>query len=91
MSKTTKRVIIGDTIINNLAQGLVEGFRGSGFRRAQELLDEKYNFLRSHLPTRKTFFDDLRVLTRYLYFDSWDHLLTFMLDRLVVCQISICG
>lgn len=32
--------------------------------------------------TRKTFFGDLRALTRYLYFDSWDHLLTFVLDGL---------
>ena len=47
-----------------------------------ELLDQKYKLLRAHLPTRKTFFADLRALTRYLYFDSWDHLLTFMLEGL---------
>jgi hypothetical protein len=47
-----------------------------------ERLDEKYKRLRAHLPTRKTFFDDLRALTRYLYFDNWDHLLTFMLQGL---------
>lgn len=52
------------------------------FHTLLELLDQKYKLLRSHLPTRKTFFDDLRALTRYLYFDSWDHLLTFMLDGL---------
>lgn len=52
------------------------------FHTALELLDEKYQRLRSHLPTRKTFFDDLRALTRYLYFESWDCLLTFMLDGL---------
>jgi len=34
------------------------------------------------LPTRKTFFDDLRALTRYLYFDSWDALLSFMIHGL---------
>jgi len=28
-----------------------------------ERLDEKFKLLRSHLPTRKTFFDDLRTLT----------------------------
>jgi len=27
----------------------------------------------------KVFFDDLRALTKYLLFDSWQHLLTFML------------
>ena len=52
------------------------------FHTLLELLDEKYKLLRSHLPTRKTFFDDLRALTRYLYFESWDHLLTFMLQGL---------
>lgn len=52
------------------------------FHSLLELLDLKDKLLRSHLPTHKTFFDDLRALTRYLYFDSWDHLLTFMLEGL---------
>ena len=52
------------------------------FHTLLERLDQKYQLLRSHLPTRKTFFDDLRALTRYLYFESWDHLLTFMLEGL---------
>lgn len=52
------------------------------FHTVLDLLDEKYKLLRSHLPTRKTFFDDVRALTRYLYFESWDHLLTFMLEGL---------
>lgn len=52
------------------------------FHTLLELLDLKYRLLRAHLPTRKTFFDDLRALTRYLYFHSWEHLLTFMLQGL---------
>lgn len=52
------------------------------FHTLLELLDQKYKLLRAHLPTRKTFFDDLRALTRYMYFNSWDHLLTFMLEGL---------
>jgi hypothetical protein len=52
------------------------------FHTLLELLDEKDKVLRAHLPTRKTFFDDLRALTRYLCFDSWDHLLTFMIQGL---------
>lgn len=52
------------------------------FHTLLELLDQKYRLLRAHSPTRKTFFDDLRALTRYLYFNSWDHLLTFMLQAL---------
>ncbi len=52
------------------------------FHTLLERLDKKYQLLRSHLPTRQTFFSDLRALTRYLYFDSWEHLLTFMLEGL---------
>lgn len=52
------------------------------FHTLLELTDEKYNLVRQHLPTRKTFFDDLRALTRYLYFDSWDSLLSFMINGL---------
>ena len=33
--------------------------------------------IREFLP-RKTFFDDLRALTRYLCFDNWEALMTFM-------------
>ncbi len=44
------------------------------FHTLLELVDDNYQLLRSHLPTRKTFFSDLRALTRYLIFDSWDHL-----------------
>ena len=43
---------------------------------------QKYKLLRAHLPTRQTFFDDLRALTRYLYFERWDHLLILMLQGL---------
>ena len=52
------------------------------FHTVLDLLDQKYRLLRAHLPTRKTFFEHVRALTRYLYFDSWDHLLTFMLQGL---------
>jgi hypothetical protein len=52
------------------------------FHTVLELIDEKYKLLRAHLPTRTTFFNDLRALTRYLVFDSWDHLLAFMIQGL---------
>ncbi|MEO1404692.1 MAG: ISNCY family transposase [Cyanobacteria bacterium J06635_1] len=52
------------------------------FHTLLELLDTKYRLLRAHLPARKTFFDDLRALTRYLCFESWDHLLSFMIEGL---------
>lgn len=52
------------------------------FHTLLDLTSEKYQFIRQHLPTRKTFFDDLRALTRYLYFDSWENLLDFMIHGL---------
>jgi len=52
------------------------------FHTIFDLVDAKYQLLRRALATRKTFFDDIRALTRYLLFDSWDHLLDFMLTQL---------
>ena len=51
------------------------------FHTLLELKDSAYRCLRQFLP-RKTFFDDLRALTRYLCFDSWDALLAFMIEKL---------
>jgi hypothetical protein len=47
-----------------------------------DLTDAKYKLLRETLRVRKTFFDDLRALTRYLYFESWEHLMDFMIANL---------
>lgn len=52
------------------------------FHTLLDLLDTQYHQLRRTLVSRKTFFDDLRALTRYLCFTSWSHLLTFMLQGL---------
>ena len=46
--------------------------------------DECYRLLRERLPGRQTFFDDIRALTRYLYFDNWRSLLEFMLRGLKI-------
>jgi hypothetical protein len=39
-----------------------------------------YQNVRQALGSRRTFFNDLRALTRYLYFQSWQNLITFMLE-----------
>ena len=52
------------------------------FHTVLEWSDDKYALLRRVLARRQTFFDDLRTLTRYMVFDSWDHLLDFMLRGL---------
>lgn len=49
---------------------------------AQHLVNDAYRLLRQTLAVRRTFFHDLKALTRYLLFDSWDALFAFMLDGL---------
>ena len=45
-----------------------------------EWLDDKHQLLRKKLPSRKRLFDDIKTLTSYLCFDSWDALMDFMLE-----------
>lgn len=47
-----------------------------------DLTDRHYQLIRQELGTRKTFFQDIQALTRYLYFTSWDALLAFMFQQL---------
>lgn len=49
---------------------------------AQHLTNDAYRLLRDTLAVRRTFFNDLKALTRYIVFDSWDALFSFMLDGL---------
>jgi hypothetical protein len=52
------------------------------------LTDPIYQQVRQELGTRRTFFNDLRALTRYMLFESWDQLLNFMFVRLELGQDS---
>ena len=52
------------------------------FHTVLGFMDEKYKLIRKTLPTRKTFFQDIRALTRYICFDSWNQLMIFMLRGL---------
>jgi len=54
------------------------------FHTVLGLLDANYQLLRTTLGARQTFFNDIRTLTRYFVFDSWDHLLAFMIQQLEV-------
>ena len=49
---------------------------------ALQLANATYQRVRAALGPRKTFFDDIRALTCYLFFDSWEHLLDFMVIQL---------
>ena len=48
------------------------------------LTDEHYRLIRATLPSRKTFFDDLRALTRYMLFPNWAALMDFMMRGLEI-------
>ena len=45
-----------------------------------DLTDDKFCLLLQTLPSRRRLFDDMKALTSYLCFDSWEHLLDFMLE-----------
>jgi len=51
------------------------------FHTVLEMLDSSYQRIRQFLP-RKRFFNDLRALTCYLCFDSWQALMAFMIRGL---------
>ena len=51
------------------------------FHTVLDLLDSSYRTIRQFLP-RKSFFNDLRALTRYLCFDGWEALMAFMIRGL---------
>jgi hypothetical protein len=52
------------------------------FHTVLDLCDEQYRRVREELAVRRTFFNDLQALTRYLYFPSWPALITFMFTQL---------
>ena len=41
-----------------------------------------YQAIRQALGARRNFFNDLRALTHYLYFPSWDDMIAFMFEKL---------
>lgn len=47
-----------------------------------DLTSTAYHAIRQKLGARRTFFDDLRALTRYMYFNDWDSLMRFMCRQL---------
>jgi hypothetical protein len=47
-------------------------------------VDRAYQLIRETLGSRKTFFNDLRALTKYTYFDNWNHLMQFMMQGLKI-------
>ena len=52
------------------------------FHTVLEWSDEQYAVLRRVLARRQTFFHDIQALMRYMVFDSWEHLMAFMIRGL---------
>jgi hypothetical protein len=52
------------------------------FHTVLEWSDAEYTLLRQVLAKRQTFFEDIRALMRYMVFDSWQHLIAFMIRGL---------
>ena len=52
------------------------------FHSVLSIFDRRYILLRKTLNSRKTFFHDIKALTKYLCFAGWDDLLKFMLRGL---------
>jgi hypothetical protein len=52
------------------------------FHTVLQWCDDKYALLRQVLVRRQTFFDDIRALTRSMVFESWHHLMDFMIRGL---------
>jgi len=51
--------------------------------------DEAYRLIRAKLPTRKTFFDDVRALLRYMCFPSWEAMMDFMMRGLEIGPYAV--
>ncbi len=54
------------------------------FHTMLELFDQRYRVLRKALGRPQIFFDDVRALTRYQRYESWDELMHYMLNRLYI-------
>jgi len=54
------------------------------FHGILQLMDVNYQLVRAGLGTRETFFNDIKTLTRYHYFESFQALLVFMMEGLEI-------
>ena len=52
------------------------------FHTLLELYDPRYQLIRRTLPRRDRFFNDVKALTQYMLFGSWEALMLFMLEGL---------
>ncbi len=61
------------------------------FHTVLDFTDEHYRLIRLTLPSRETFFQDVRALSRYIHFPSWEGLLRFMMRGLEIGPYAKAG
>jgi hypothetical protein len=49
------------------------------FHTVAQIFDRRYILVRKTLSSRKMFFHDVQALTKYFFYESWDHLLQTMI------------
>jgi hypothetical protein len=55
-----------------------------GLHTLLELTDQNYRMIRNKVGARRRFFQHLEALTTYLYFESWERLMDFMMRGLEI-------
>ncbi len=60
-----------------------------GLHTLLELVDESYRLIRATLGRRRRFFQHLEALTSYLYFESWERLMDFMMRGLEIGPYAV--
>jgi hypothetical protein len=58
------------------------------FHGVLSLMDASYQLIRAELGTHETFFNDIKALTRYLHFGSFQELLAFMVKGLEINSVQ---
>lgn len=60
-----------------------------GLHTLLELTDESYRLIRTTVGPRRRFFQHLEALTTYLYFESWEGLMDFMMRGLEIGPYAV--
>jgi hypothetical protein len=60
-----------------------------GLHTLLDLTDESYRLIRATVGARRKFFQHLEALTTYLYFETWERLMDFMLRGLEIGPYAV--
>lgn len=60
-----------------------------GLHTLLEVTDESYRLIRGAVGARRKFFQHLEALTTYLYFETWERLLDFMMQGLEIGPYAV--